>query len=71
MKAAKKLYELKDERITKYERRHLLKMLSERQFHSPEVSDDQENGDIAVYDYSWRSVEVCLPKFFGRNYYYY
>jgi hypothetical protein len=62
MKAAKRLYGLNDERITKYEKRRLLKMLSNRLFHSPEVSEmddeDPTKSIIAIYDYSWRSDEV-------------
>lgn len=62
MKAAKRLYRLNDERITKYEKRRLLKMLSNRLFHSPEVSEtddeDPTKSIIAIYDYSWRSHEV-------------
>lgn len=62
MKAAKRLYSLNDERITKYEKRRLLKMLSNRLIHSPEISEtdeeDQTKSIIAIYDYSWRSDEV-------------
>ncbi|GET62731.1 hypothetical protein GLOIN_2v1881963 [Rhizophagus irregularis DAOM 181602=DAOM 197198] len=62
IKAAKRLYSFDDERITKYDKRRLLKMLSNRLFHSPEISETDE-GDptksiIAIYDYSWRSDEL-------------
>ena len=40
----------------------LLRILSDRLYHSPEISEmDEENRQrsvIAVYDYSWRSAEV-------------
>ncbi|CAB4416629.1 unnamed protein product [Rhizophagus irregularis] len=60
IKAAKSLYANKDERVTIYEKRELLKVLANRAFHSPELSetDDEENRVINVYDYSWRSDEV-------------
>ncbi|CAG8764436.1 5363_t:CDS:2, partial [Rhizophagus irregularis] len=62
MKAAKRLYSFDDERITKYDKRRLLKMLSNRLFHSPEISETDEEDPtksiIAIYDYSWRSDEV-------------
>ncbi|CAB5361920.1 unnamed protein product [Rhizophagus irregularis] len=62
MKAAKRLYSFDDERITKYDKRRLLKMLSNRLFHSPEISETDEEdltkSIIAIYDYSWRSDEL-------------
>ncbi|POG60167.1 hypothetical protein GLOIN_2v1788274 [Rhizophagus irregularis DAOM 181602=DAOM 197198] len=62
IKAAKRLYSFDDERITKYDKRRLLKMLSNRLFHSPEISETDEvdptKSIIAIYDYSWRSDEV-------------
>ncbi|UZO27174.1 uncharacterized protein OCT59_019380 [Rhizophagus irregularis] len=42
IKAAKRLYSFDDERITKYDKRRLLKMLSNRLFHSPEISETDE-----------------------------
>ncbi|CAB5377094.1 unnamed protein product [Rhizophagus irregularis] len=42
MKAAKRLYSFDDERITKYDKHRLLKMLSNRLFHSPEISETDE-----------------------------
>ncbi|CAB5358622.1 unnamed protein product [Rhizophagus irregularis] len=64
MKAAKRLYSFDDERITKYDKRRLLKMLSNRLFHSPEISETDEEDPtksiIAIYDYSWRSDESKL-----------
>ncbi|UZO27384.1 uncharacterized protein OCT59_019582 [Rhizophagus irregularis] len=62
IKAAKRLYSFDDERITKYDKRRLLKMLSNRLFHSPEISETDEEDStksiIAIYDYSWRSDEL-------------
>ncbi|CAB5370672.1 unnamed protein product [Rhizophagus irregularis] len=62
MKAAKRLYSFDDERITKYDKRRLLKMLSNRLFHSPEISETDEEDPtksiITIYDYSWRSDEL-------------
>ncbi|GBC18474.2 hypothetical protein GLOIN_2v1883234 [Rhizophagus irregularis DAOM 181602=DAOM 197198] len=62
IKAAKRLYSFDDERITKYDKRRLLKMLSNRLFHSPEISETDEEDPtksiIAIYDYSWRSDEI-------------
>ncbi|UZO13459.1 uncharacterized protein OCT59_004958 [Rhizophagus irregularis] len=62
IKAAKRLYSFDDERITKYDKRRLLKMLSNRLFHSPEISETDEEDPtksiIAIYDYSWRSDEL-------------
>ncbi|CAB5386902.1 unnamed protein product [Rhizophagus irregularis] len=62
MKATKRLYSFDDERITKYDKRRLLKMLSNRLFHFPEISETDEEDPtksiIAIYDYSWRSDEL-------------
>ncbi|CAB5350723.1 unnamed protein product [Rhizophagus irregularis] len=62
MKAAKRLYSFDDERITKYDKRRLLKMLSNHLFYSPEISETDEEDPtksiIAIYDYSWRSDEL-------------
>ncbi|CAB5367448.1 unnamed protein product [Rhizophagus irregularis] len=58
-RAAKRLYSFDDERITKYDKRRLLKMLSNRLFHFPEISETDEEdltkSIIAINDYSWRS----------------
>ncbi|CAB5376981.1 unnamed protein product [Rhizophagus irregularis] len=49
-------------RLTKYDKHRLLKMLSNRLFHSPEISEtdkeDPTKSIIAIYDYSWRSNEL-------------
>ena len=61
IKFAKDLYKSKDERIIKYEKRPLLKILADRLYHSPEISETDDESDktkIYVYDYSWRSNEV-------------
>ncbi|EXX71192.1 uncharacterized protein OCT59_006789 [Rhizophagus irregularis] len=64
MKAAKRLYSFDDERITKYDKHRLLKMLSNRLFHSSKISkideEDPTKSIIAIYDYSWRSDELNL-----------
>ena len=66
LKAAKSLFKNKDARITGYEHRELLLLLADRSYHSPEISemdkDDPSNKDriVNIYDYSWRSDEVCL-----------
>ncbi|CAG8745209.1 6871_t:CDS:2, partial [Rhizophagus irregularis] len=56
--AVKRLSSFDDEQITKYDKHRLLKMLSNRLFHSPEISETDEDPTksiIAIYDYSWRS----------------
>ena len=62
MKAAKDLFKKDDSCITKYEKRPLLKILADRAYHSPELSEtDEESSDntvINVYDLTWRSDEV-------------
>ncbi|PKY35699.1 hypothetical protein RhiirB3_396354, partial [Rhizophagus irregularis] len=64
MKAAKRLYSFDDEQITKYDKHRLLKMLSNRLFHSSKISEideeDPTKSIIAIYDYSWRSDELNL-----------
>jgi hypothetical protein len=72
IKAAKDLYRKGDERIIGYEKRQLLKMLANRSYHSPEISEsDEENPDktiVCVYDYSWRSQEVYTSIFIILRY---
>ena len=67
VKAAKNLYKTGDERLVEYEERPLLKMLADRLYHSPEISEtdleDATKSVIAVYDYSWRSAEVNILNF--------
>jgi hypothetical protein len=60
LKAAKALYVNEDERVLIYEKRELLKVLANRDYHSPELSETEDEGRtvINVYDYSWRSDEV-------------
>ncbi|GET67016.1 hypothetical protein GLOIN_2v1798326 [Rhizophagus irregularis DAOM 181602=DAOM 197198] len=49
IKAAKDLYRKSDERIIGYEKRQLLKMLANRSYHSPEISEsDEENPDKTI-----------------------
>lgn len=75
IKAAKDLYRKSDERIIGYEKRQLLKMLANRSYHSPEVSEsDEEDPDktiVCVYDYSWRSQEVYTSIFIILRYLYF
>ena len=69
MKVAKQLYKNNDPRITKYEKRPLMKILADRLYHSPEISetdeDDPEKSVIAIYDYSWRLDEVWHSEFYS------
>jgi hypothetical protein len=63
MKAAKDLFKSDDTRITSYEKRPLLKILANRSYHSPEISETDDEGPtsvINVYDLSWRSEEVII-----------
>lgn len=44
-----------------YGKRDLLKLLASRAYHSPEISETEDEGSksvINVYDLSWRSEEV-------------
>ena len=58
----KALFKSEDERITKYDKDSLIKMLADRSYHSPELSEtDKENREktvVNVDDLSWRSSEV-------------
>jgi hypothetical protein len=60
LKAAKSLYKKNDDRIIGYEKRPLLKLLTDRLYHSPEISETDDDGSqtINVYNLSWRSDEV-------------
>ena len=61
IKAAKDLFNKKDSRIVSYGKRDLLKILANRAYHSPEVSESEDEGSksvINVYDLSWCSEEV-------------
>jgi hypothetical protein len=56
--------------VSKYDRDETISMLKEQEVHSPEQSEtDSENEEgkrrIIVYDYSWRSDEVCQPFYFS------
>lgn len=46
----------------RYGKRDLLKILANRAYHSPEISETEDEGSkksvINVYDISWRSEEV-------------
>ncbi|GET53942.1 hypothetical protein GLOIN_2v1798326 [Rhizophagus irregularis DAOM 181602=DAOM 197198] len=57
IKAAKDLYRKSDERIIGYEKRQLLKMLANRSYHSPEISEsDEENPDKTILKNLLRNV---------------
>ncbi|GET52002.1 hypothetical protein GLOIN_2v1840618 [Rhizophagus irregularis DAOM 181602=DAOM 197198] len=57
IKAAKDLYRKNDERIIGYEKRQLLKMLANRSYHSPEISEsDEENPDKTILKNLLRNV---------------
>ena len=56
VKAAKQLFKSGNERLAEYEQRPLLKVLADRLYHLPELSEtdleDTTKSVIAVYDYS-------------------
>ncbi|RHZ69631.1 hypothetical protein Glove_281g20 [Diversispora epigaea] len=62
IKVAKELFRKNDPNITDYNKESLLRMLADRVFHSPEISDtdeeDRSKTVVNVYDLSWRSVEL-------------
>ncbi|PKY13585.1 hypothetical protein RhiirB3_425437 [Rhizophagus irregularis] len=63
IKGAKSLFEKGDERLAKYDKSEIYRILQDNDFHSPELSvTDDENPslkhNINVYDLSWRSDEV-------------
>ncbi|RHZ88936.1 hypothetical protein Glove_19g240 [Diversispora epigaea] len=62
IKAAKELFRKNDPNITDYDKESLLRMLADRAFHSPEMSDtdeeDRSKTVVNVYDLSWRSAEL-------------
>ncbi|UZO22787.1 uncharacterized protein OCT59_015137 [Rhizophagus irregularis] len=67
IKAVKDLFNKKDSQITSYGKRDLLKILANHAYHSPEVSETEDEGSksvINVYDLSWRLEEQLRP----RNY---
>ncbi|RHZ86259.1 hypothetical protein Glove_53g1 [Diversispora epigaea] len=64
IKVAKELFRKNDPNITDYDKESLLRMLADRAFHSPEMSDtdeeDRSKTVVNVYDLSWRSAEVSI-----------
>ncbi|RHZ89861.1 hypothetical protein Glove_9g46 [Diversispora epigaea] len=64
IKAAKELFRKNDPNIIDYNKESLLRMLTDRTFHSPEMSDtdeeDRSKTVVNVYDLSWRSAEVSI-----------
>ncbi|RHZ89177.1 hypothetical protein Glove_18g22 [Diversispora epigaea] len=64
IKVVKKLFRKNDPNITDYDKESLLRMLADRIFHSPEMSDTSEEDHsktvVNVYDLSWRFAEVSI-----------
>ncbi|RHZ71570.1 hypothetical protein Glove_256g205 [Diversispora epigaea] len=64
IKAAKELFRKNDPNIINYDKELLLRMLADGAFHSPEMSDTDEEDHsktvVNVYDLSWRSAEVSI-----------
>ncbi|RHZ62867.1 hypothetical protein Glove_334g23 [Diversispora epigaea] len=62
IKAAKELFRKNDPNITDYDKESLLRMLADRAFYSPEMSDtdeeDRSKTVVNVYDLSWRSAKL-------------
>ncbi|RHZ86282.1 hypothetical protein Glove_52g153 [Diversispora epigaea] len=62
IKAAKELFRKNDPNIIDYDKESLLRMLADRAFHLPEMSDtdeeDRSKTVVNVYDLSWRSAEL-------------
>ncbi|RHZ87614.1 hypothetical protein Glove_33g62 [Diversispora epigaea] len=62
IKATKELFRKNDLNITDYDKESLLRMLVDRAFHSPEMSDtdeeDRSKTVVNVYDLSWRFAEL-------------
>ncbi|RHZ88701.1 hypothetical protein Glove_21g155 [Diversispora epigaea] len=62
IKAAKELFRKNDPNITDYDKESLLRMLADRAFHSPKMSDtdeeDRSKTVVNVYDLSWRSAKL-------------
>ncbi|RHZ78778.1 hypothetical protein Glove_156g66 [Diversispora epigaea] len=64
IKAAKELFRKNDPNITDYDKESLLRILADRVFHSPEMSDtdeeDRSKTVVNVYNFSWRSAEYKI-----------
>ncbi|RHZ61001.1 hypothetical protein Glove_350g129 [Diversispora epigaea] len=62
IKAAKELFRKNDPNITDYDKESLLRILTDRAFHLPEMPDTDEEDHLKtvvnVYDLSWRSAEL-------------
>jgi hypothetical protein len=62
LKAAKSLFEKNDINMILYDEDEVLRIIQEKKYHSPELSEtDEENPEkrqVFVYDRSWRSFEV-------------
>ncbi|RHZ85497.1 hypothetical protein Glove_65g47 [Diversispora epigaea] len=64
IKAAIELFRKNDPNITEYDKESLLRMLADCTFHSPEISDTDEEDHsktvVNVYDLSWRFAEISI-----------
>ncbi|RHZ60638.1 hypothetical protein Glove_351g8 [Diversispora epigaea] len=64
IKAVKELFRKNDPNITDYDKESLLRMLADRAFHLPEMSDtdkeDHSKTVVNVYDLSWWSAEISI-----------
>ncbi|RHZ51698.1 hypothetical protein Glove_475g32 [Diversispora epigaea] len=64
IKAVKELFRKNDLNITDYNKESLLRMLADRAFYSPEMSDTNEENHLKtvvnVYDLSWRSAKILI-----------
>ncbi|RHZ79701.1 hypothetical protein Glove_142g33 [Diversispora epigaea] len=62
IKAAKELFRKNDPNITDYDKKSLLRMLTNRAFHSPEMSDTDEKDHLKtvvnIYDLFWQSAKL-------------
>ncbi|RHZ81873.1 hypothetical protein Glove_117g144 [Diversispora epigaea] len=62
IKVAKELFRKNDPNIIDYDKESLLRMLADRTFHSPEMSDTDEEDRLKtvvnIYDLSWRSAKL-------------
>ena len=66
IKGAKSLYSSKNQEVLKYDKMELITLLTNRNVHSPEMSETDEEHltrNICVYDLSWRSGRVYLILF--------
>ncbi|RHZ61249.1 hypothetical protein Glove_349g36 [Diversispora epigaea] len=64
IKATKELFKKNDPNITDYNKKSLLRMLADRAFHLPEMSNTDEEDHLKtvvnVYDLSWQSAGISI-----------